>query len=430
MRIWTPCPSYEPEEVELWLNERAAEGKKLKKWGSIFVTLEDEEEKGYQYYLDADDGRLEPNQERRTENEEKGWKYVCSPWEHIHIYRAAAGCGRPVVSQELRLKRNRKFRNYSLLITAWWILYPALILGMLLPKKFILLEFMGANWRSAMFVLLFIPVILYSNVWNIRRTWKIYAWLKGSDGGRNMKKKRRIKSGQITAVQIAFCTALILFVLGSDKKHYVNIGEAYPSVPFVDLQEISGDGFQVSEFRDQEYPGINICNSIQMEPAVFAWEHYITFQDGQNQDSQNQDGRDEAGRDMDESRADSDEVGEDAGDSRAATSASLTGTYWKIEQGLISNTLFSQLVSRYTEYEWYRGMFRTVKKAEAGWLTEKKEDPRFLSLVTAAPDKETNWRKDTALVFAQTEEYVVYLNYSGELTAAELVEALAESLGR
>lgn len=474
MKIWTPYPSYEPELVERWLNEQAAGGKKLKKWGSIFVTFEEEEERGYQYCLDADDGRFEPKQERREENKEQGWEYVCSPWENIHIYRAAAGCERPADSQELKLKMNRKFRNSALINTAWQIFYPVLILGLLLPKKFIFLEFMEANWRSALFVLLFIPVIFYASVWNIRKVWKLYAWMKkgGNGAGKLLKeqenrpvvktgepqekieekvqgttkeKKRRIKSGQIAAVQIVFCTALILFAIGSDKKNYVNIGEVYPPVSFVDLQEISGDGFKVSEYQTQEYPGINICNSIQIKPVIFAREHYITFQDGQNQGGQSQGGQNQSGQNQNSQSQDGQnqsglsqssqsqdgqnhaEADSDAGSENPY--ASLTGTYWKMEPGLTSNTLFSQLVSRYTEYEWYRSMFRTMKKAEDGWNTELKEDPRFLKLAVAAASEEMNRRKDTTLIFAQTEEYVVYLNYSGKLAASELVEALAASLG-
>lgn len=349
------------------------------------------------YILDVDTGKKEPDWNRKSENEEKGWTYICTvSGGYFHIYMAEEDC------DEIRKDREAcgvvagKIRNQALLsgMVQGLYLFFFFMIGFK-HRKFLLLELMQSRWQTFAIACLFLAVMIWVDVRELAVGLKAFSKLKNGMEGKEKSRKKQVPEGIIQLAQIVSLIGICILILWPQKKNYENLSEVYPVPDFVDIQALEGETFQEDSMSMGEYPGINLANMIQKTPTVFSKNHYETTQHG----------------------------------GTAEYRANLYGEYWEIPRETISRRLYGQLVSRYTEYEWYSvSLFKMEKAKEGRWLMETRTEPGFLDLVTAV-GTEGSRMEDTILIFARTERFIAYLTYTGGQDVDRLISELGRSLG-
>lgn len=400
MRCWRPYPAYRMNEIRNWLNEQAEKGRKLVKWGSAFVYLEEDPDGNrYQYCLDADRGKREAEEERKKENAERGWEYVCSTeLEYIHIYRALKECGGLPEEPGRFSHAAKRHGGYGILLAALLIFYLIAAYALFWSDGCWLLTVMQTGVKRFLFPFPFLLFLLAAQTAFMINEFRLASRLRNGrlpDDTRN--RKRKIPDGLVNLVGSFLILLLGLWNLFGTKDRYQTISEVYPPLPIVDLSVLEGDDFQIDRFELPDEPGLNYNNRIKIEPVLFAGSHYETIQMGTKKGT-------------------------------PGPVISLSGEYWEVEAGRLSDKLFSQLVSRYTEFQWNSSRTRYKKQKEAEWSIDVKDAPGFRSL-KMAKGIEGSGREDITLVFAQTENYVIYLNYSGDAGDDRIIEMLEKSFG-
>ncbi len=135
-----PCPSYDLERTESWLQDMAKEGWFLTEDGFIFggAIFEEKTACTMRYRLEAsekprslwDDNGGDPDSQAQELCEEVGWKYICSR-DQYYIY-ATENAYAPELHtdpeiQALNIKELKKRQKHSIFNLSFWIcIYPLL----------------------------------------------------------------------------------------------------------------------------------------------------------------------------------------------------------------------------------------------------------------------------------------------------------------
>lgn len=406
MKCFVPYGPCEVQKTEKWLNRQAAGGLHLTKaFGIMRASFSEEPIEETCYRLDVDNGKTEPDFWRRGVIEERGYQYVCTLGGNgLHVYRARPGCGELPDDPVIRKKAARRFLVYGSL----YLLLEALYLGFCvvppLVMRYPLLGVMQTSlWDLVVYALTLFLVIA---VWGTEGAAAFRLGLKLARGpvsswdhGKEptVEKRKRVPYG-VVVPGVILLLAVTAFLNLKDWRHFENLPEADPPVSFVDLKELEQEnGFQVQAFYDRgsNHPDVNMSDQLQTMPVLFASSFYRTSQSGFTGTGQYLD---------------------------HDTYMSLIGEYWTVSPEFLAETLFDQLVIRYTEYKRYHQSIFSGNRIDKDQVCriEEREDSRFDELTLV---RRTDL-DDTLFVFARLGNQVASLEATGDLEADWLVEEL------
>lgn len=377
MKRLVPYRRYELGEIEDWLEREAAEGRHLVKWGAMFVKFEEGEPGNVRYCVDADDMRGEPNWERKTENEEKGWQYVCTMGEYLHIYKGSGDSAPMPDAKELRKTAAGKYRRNGYLSIALVFIYVALLVWFAPNIKYPIPDIMQKTRFQMFFYCVIFPGLPVAWVVEIVFVMKTAKVIIGGEKTIKPRRPRRISPGLSAILNVLIWVMLIAVNVYEDQDRYQNVGEVYPPLPFVDLTMLEGENFELSMIGSSKDPSVNMANRLEHTQVMFAADHYSTSQIGSYEDS-------------------------------TANFVSLEGEYWRIRPGFISETLMDQLIEKYTRY--------------GGWSIEEQDLAGFSRLTVARME-------NSIIIVAGNSEYVICLEYEGSQNMDRLIVELAALFG-
>ncbi len=220
-----PCPSWDMEGTESWLQDMALEGWQLDKNGFFFglATFEEATPQRLRYRLEAtsykrnlwDDNMGEPDGEQRQLCEELGWRYVC-PRGQFFVYvsedPAAPELHTDPEVQALNIKKlKQRQRDNAFHFLFWLCIYPLLrVSGSLLSLALV------AGLGLSLCFLLLIPLELSRELWGILSLRKLQKRLERGEEADHHKDWRKGKwlhwSGSALSLLL---TVLTLWGVGS-----------------------------------------------------------------------------------------------------------------------------------------------------------------------------------------------------------------------
>ncbi len=280
-----PCPAYDVEGMESWLEDLAEEGLFLTGDGFFcgFGFFHKEEPKKVKYRLQAKSSHgsfvtdgYEPLQEEMELSRELGWEFVVSHGEFF-IYRSVDEHARELNSdpavQAITMKEVKK-RQFSSIITCmiWFLLYPlakkngAFLVPLLYMKTWF--YFFTAGW-ALWFVL--------GSVWKFIYYTKLYNKLKRGEQlnrEKDWKKKAWVQPAKNILLIVLCCTwgCLVLgnihrTVLFEDE---VPLAEYTKNPPFATMADIApGKPYEITNMG---YANTVVEWSDVLAPVNFIWE--------------------------------------------------------------------------------------------------------------------------------------------------------------
>ena len=281
-----PCPSYDVEGMESWLEDLAEEGLFLSKAGFFFGFgfFHKEEPKKAKYRLQVNeiqgsilwsDGE-EPEEEQKELSEALGWEFVTG-WGEFYIYRSVKEDVRELNTepevQAITMKQVQKRQLHSILTCLMWtILYPllkkngAVIVPMLYMK----------TW----FYLLGIGMLLYFFVGSVRKLVYYTRLRKKLKNGEQLnrekewKKKAWLQPAKTVFAVVLCCTwgCLVLAnihrtVLFEDE---IPLAEYTKNPPFATMADIAPE--KPYELRNMGFSNTVVEWSDVLSPVNYIWE--------------------------------------------------------------------------------------------------------------------------------------------------------------
>lgn len=247
---WIPCPDYDLEAMETWLEKQAEQGYFLQDTFAGFAWMAVDTPRTVRYRLNSvypdsktNVGRWdEPDEEQRGMGEAFGWYYVCRRGKFF-IYACddaeAPELHTDPAVQELQLKRIRREALWSLWNPLWFgIAYPLLlwqdkIFRMIVETPLILIGF-----------LLETLVVLYFCIRQILYLRGLARRLRSGEPPRHDTQRR---TGALTLSAQLLPVLLCLFIIGHilsawSEDDAVSLRDYDKALPFATLAELAGGG--------------------------------------------------------------------------------------------------------------------------------------------------------------------------------------------
>lgn len=391
--------AHEVVGIMQWLNEQASFGWELKEWGSIFVKFQESDGPRCQYQLDLDNWEDGANEERRSELEALGWKYVDTiGGTKIHIYRSEDLSASIPPNEEfiafhkkrLRITPIRGFISLLLAVSAIFPMFSSI------PYK--LLEVTMTNKYGPHLIAVLWLMIAYEYIKRVVYQQRLYRYLEDI---REIPIKEILRRGDYHEKNIfprvlywGILIGGILFLWRLDNtQDERDLADADATTRYVDLAEFQDDDFKFAEttWSWSDYPDINRAKYISYKDGIFVEQYYEIRQYGY-------------------------EIWD--------ISEDLEGHYWIGVNENVQGKLFSQIVDRYTNYHYHYELFhRKEYNTSNNWIVAEQTDERFDRLVIADGILKFEGYQ---LIFAQMDEHIVYLKYLGEKDISTVVEELVK----
>lgn len=403
MRKICPYHHYDLLRISQWLNEQSASGWEMEVWGVFWVKFREiAEGEHFAYQVDMDDNTGEPGMFRREELSKFGWEYVGTiGTTRAHIYRHRNKNAR-LPRNEAYIAFNQKKLNGELV---WSGILGLFVVGLLvyffvLRNEFLLLQFMRQRIGLLAFYVVWILILLCQIVADIYQNIKLYRYLDDYNAEVQIEDKQAkgkrgfyFPSKFLTWVAVVFY-GMILFGV-QDRQIVENLEDAKACLKYVDLAEIEGENFTITEISWEDYPDVNFGNRIEYRKVPLAHTYYEINQYGKNSKKEEQ--------------------------------VQMEGLYWNVKREKTAEKLFEQLVECYIKYPYgYSIGFRNYKYSEdSDWIKTEISDERFTELVVASG---IGYRfEGDQQVFARIGNQIICLRYFGEIDIEMLVEAIARN---
>ena len=393
---------YDIPRLTNWLNEWSAHGWEMEVWGVFFVKfrkLTDGEH--YNYQVDMDDTSGDPGVFRREELAKLGWEYVGTIGvSREHVYRHKDKYAR-LPRNEAYVSFNQKKLNSELF---WSGILGFLVLALLLyffilRNEFFLLTFMQQKIETLIFYTVWFSLMLYQVLADTFQNVKLYRYLEdyGKQGwiqAEQMNKGRDFcfPAKLMSWIIVLFYTFTIFGV--HNRQNVENLGSADPSLKYVDLAEIEGVDFSITDISWDDYPDVNFGNRIVYRNVPLAHTYYEINQYGENE--------------------------------KTGEYIQMEGLYWDIKREKTAEKMFGELVECYIKYPYgYNMGLRNYKYHEANkWTKREILDERFTELIVATGSGYAF--EGEQRIFARIGNEVVYLRHNGEADTETMIEAIAE----
>ena len=286
-----PCPSYDVEGMESWLEDLAEEGLFLTNDGFFcgFGFFHKEEPRKVKYRLQArsahgsfftDEG--EPLKEELELSKELGWEFVAQRGEFF-IYRSLEENVRELNSdpavQAITMKEVQK-RQFHSIITCliWVIIYP-------LVKKngAILVPLLYMKTWFYLFCVVLGCYFFFSSVWKMVYYTKLRKKLKNGEQlnrEKNWKKNARLYPAKNILV-IVLCCVWGCIVLGNIHRNVlyedeISLKEYTGNPPFATMADIAPG--KTYEIVDMGYANTVVAWSDVLSPVNYIWEEVAEIQ--------------------------------------------------------------------------------------------------------------------------------------------------------
>ncbi|MBR5128198.1 MAG: hypothetical protein IKU69_07185, partial [Roseburia sp.] len=190
---------------------------------------------------------------------------------------------------------------------------------------------------------------------------------------------------QIMLVAMSVILVIVGFV---EVKESRNFDDCQPELACVDLRTLEEEGFEITQITWDDNPGLNFGNRILEKFGLFTEYFYEV-----------------------------DQYGTDANGERVQ----IFGCYYKVRPDGLAVELLEQLIDRSTSYMYEHQYGDKDKKLPPDyWSITELENTGFTKLVVA----EALAEKAPLMIFAQKEDVVIYLRYSGSLPAERFIGEL------
>ena len=179
-----------------------------------------------------------------------------------------------------------------------------------------------------------------------------------------------------------------------NRQNVENLGSADPSLKYVDLAEIEGVDFSITDISWDDYPDVNFGNRIEYRNVPLAHTYYEINQYGENE--------------------------------KTGEYIQMEGLYWNVKREKTVEKMFGELVECCIKYPYgYNMGLRNYKYNEANkWTKREILDERFTELIVATGSGYAF--EGEQRIFARIGNEVVYLRHNGEADTETMIEAIAE----
>lgn len=288
-----PCPSYDIERVESWLQDMAKEGLLLdtrSPFGTAFLRFIPGTPQTLRYRLEpkpkgADPG--DPPAEARELAQEYGWAFVC-PFHDFYIYRTAQPdapeMNTDLAVQAASLKRLKRQLVFHLLLQLWIIGDTLLNFGRE-PYRYIVT--FGAIY-AALFLLFFVGVLVY----DLLRIVSIFRLQRRLRKQIPMEHEKPWKPHAAFHIGVRFswffASFLAFAVLLSACAKAASVGKPatvdYPSdPPFATIADLYPGSTLTSAGLDGSYNRYQQTSS-NCAPLILDWREFVNIQTADGQD--------------------------------------------------------------------------------------------------------------------------------------------------
>lgn len=259
-------------------------------WGVFFVKFRKiATGEHFIYQIDMDDNTGEPGMFRREELSKSGWEYVGTiGTTRAHIYRHREKSAR-LPRNEAYITLNQKKLNGELF---WSGILGLFVLGLLvyffvLRNEFLLLQFMQQRIGLLAFYMVWILILICQIVGDIYQNIKLYRYLDDYNAEVQIEDKQaKGKRGFYFPAKFLAWVAVVFYgmiLFGvQDRQMVENLEDAEASLKYIDLAEIEGENFRITEISWDDYPDVNFGNRIEYRNVPLAYTYYEINQYGEN----------------------------------------------------------------------------------------------------------------------------------------------------
>ena len=294
-----PCPAYDIEVMESWLEDMAASGLHLAEDGFFagFARFERGEPKKVRYRLEAaekgtsmwSDTGGAPEDEALEINESCGWEYVAAR-DGFHIYRSESEEARelntdPQVQALAIEKVRRRERGSVVSCVFWFVLYPLAFINL----KIFLLAAAEGTW----FVLWSVALAVWITVNAVRKAGYLRRLKRRLTMGEELSHRKPWRRGApgyragrvlITVFVLAWCVVLAGKLLSSASEEVkVDLEGFEGDMPFATMADLAGG--EAADYR--LFPMTGITNYMEersdiIAPVAISWHEVadVSLPDG------------------------------------------------------------------------------------------------------------------------------------------------------
>lgn len=287
-----PCPAYDVEGMESWLEDMAEQGLFLTRDGFFcgFGFFHQDTPQKAKYRLQASEipgGFLsdndEPEEEAQQLSEALGWEYVARRGE-FYIYRSLEENVRELNTdpevQALTLKMVQKRQYSSLWSSIFWIIVFPLIRG---GKATVIVPMLYMKTWFYLFSMVLVLWFFLDSVRKLVYYTKLRKKLKRGEG-LNREKKWKKRAWQYPAkivLQIVLCCTWAFILLGNLGRNVlfeeeIPLSEYTGNPPFATMADLAPGGFY--EIQPMYYVNTVTEWSDVLAPVNFIWEEYASVQ--------------------------------------------------------------------------------------------------------------------------------------------------------
>ncbi len=262
-----PCPNYDLERTESWLQDMAKEGWFLTQDGFIFNVAVFESgttSHTMRYRLEAapkerslwDSNNGEPDDEARELSETLGWKYICSRGQ-FYIY-ASSDPSAPELNtdpevQALTIKLLKKRQRNNIFNFAFWLaFYSLLSLGRYFFSALAVLD-----WWMLLSIALFLPVEAIINIKSVRYLRNLQKRLEnGQEPNHNTDwRKGKLTHRLLSGAYVILLTSLICSVFSTWsadilKEDRIKLQDYTDPIPFATMADFVEGEFSYHNMGD------------------------------------------------------------------------------------------------------------------------------------------------------------------------------------
>lgn len=399
MRKFVPFSPNEIDKTTQWLNDLAREGLCAETWGSFWVKFKEGESKDWVYQIDIDDSTGDPNYQRKLELEKQGWQYVQTIGNtRHHIYHTQNQGVSLVWNAEYIEKYQKTLRTNMFWEAVMGIIYVVLYLWLTVFRngEYFLLSLVEASGVYEQILTFTIVCMVCDWIKDFVTMGKLrHQLMQGlllTEHGNNCDKKDifkkcKVPQGLRQILKSVLIAGLVILIFGIDDKGE-NFDDSQSALACVDLQDLEADGFEITSITWDDNPGVNFGNRILEKTGLFT-EYFCGV---------SQYGTDANGEDV-----------------------QISGHYYKLRPDGMTEGVLEQLIDRSISYMYEHQWLEEDKKlSEDYWTISEVENTGFEKVIVAEAANEDG----PLMIFAQTEDIIIYLRYYGNLSAEAFVEEL------
>lgn len=301
--VWKliPCPLYDVESLQSWLEDMAAGGLHLRRFrlGTLFAVFFTGEPAAVRYRLSATrhlPGLLDsaisstpdlPDEEEWQLSDAAGWHYVAGLAE-FYVYRCEDP-GAPELNtdpqvQALSYKHVRSNARWRLFSAVFYtVSYPLLTF---LKNPFLFLIGLGG---AALFYVAAPLAVLWDAVANVVRLERLTRRLKRGEvlhSGKDWRRTRKrfflhqFFATAVVVLMIVSLAALWRYDSSNDKKTQIPLQEYDAPLPFATLEDLAEGDFLYDEESSYSYNRVGVYRNL-FAPVRYDFEqHGVTYRDG------------------------------------------------------------------------------------------------------------------------------------------------------